>query len=64
MVFLPCLVLLGCARAAASSAATDGASTLKYFGVWDLEQADPVADDVKDFANFLFTSSDITTINK
>lgn len=39
-------------------------STLKYFGVWELEGADPVAENVKDFANFLFTSGDMDTINK
>jgi hypothetical protein len=56
----PLMYVAGLALAASAS----GSSTLKYFGVWELEQADPVADNVKDFANFLFTSADMGQINR
>lgn len=54
------LLLCGCAAGALST----GASTLKYFGVWELEAADPVADRVSEFANFLFTSNDMASIKR
>eukprot|EP00035_Acanthoeca_spectabilis_P033536 m.24187 g.24187 ORF g.24187 m.24187 type:complete len:336 (+) comp6038_c0_seq1:79-1086(+) len=54
------LLLCGCAAGALST----GVSTLKYFGVWELEAADPVADRVSEFANFLFTSNDMASIKR
>ena len=53
-----------CVAGLALAASASGSSALKYFGVWELEQADPVADNVKDFANFLFTSADMGQINR